>query len=88
MKIKNLQKSLKKVVKKDLGADGYVRLDTINIDLDADGKYITIKGAYGRMVDGKVIFQEDFELFYADGMSADNVAGMLYQKMSDQADGN
>lgn len=87
MKIKKLEKSLKKVVQMECGADGYVRLDAIEILLDADGNYITLKGAYGRFADGKVIFQEEFKLFYPDGMSADNVAGMLYQKMGDQADG-
>lgn len=78
MNIKKLQKRLTK----EYGVpDGYVRLDSITIDLDADGNYITIRGAYGWSRENGNVNQNDFELFFkeADGKNYEYIAGMFAQ---------
>lgn len=83
MKIKKLERKLNKLIKEEYGADGYLRVDRVEIDREfGTENLITIKGAYGREgdnADGKVDFQLDYELSYPDGKSAEFVAGMLYQ---------
>lgn len=79
MKINKLEKLLTKQVKKEYThADGYARIDRVIIDQDADGNFITIIGVIGVInADGKVLFQYEFEVSYADGKSYDYVLGMI-----------
>lgn len=83
MKIKKLERKLNKLIKEEYGADGYLRIDRVEIDREfGTENLITIKGAYGREgdnADGKVDFQLEYELVYHNGVSAEFVAGMLYQ---------
>lgn len=86
MNIKKLRKVLTREVKENW-ADGYFRLDAISVLFDeTDGRksLIKVSGAYGRYnADGNVEWQQDFTLYYADGKSADYVAGMLGQLILD-----
>ena len=83
MKIKKLERKLNKLIKEEYGADGYLRIDRVEIDREfGTENLITIKGAYGKEgdnTDGKIDFQLDYELAYHNGVSAEFVAGMLYQ---------
>lgn len=79
MKIKQLEKRLLTEVKEQFaGADGFVRLDAITIDLEFEKPYITIRGAYGAYAaDGEVVWQSEFEISYPDGKNADYIAGVF-----------
>lgn len=79
MKINKLEKLLTKQVKKEYThADGYARIDRVIIDHNADGNLITVIGAIGAInADGEVLFQYEFEVFFADGKSYNYVLGMI-----------
>lgn len=73
MKIKKLKKRLQKLIKNEY-LDGECDIDSIELLLAEEEKYIIIKGACGSPRSKK-----SFELMYPDGASAEFVAGMLYQ---------
>lgn len=82
LKIKKLEKGLKKVVMEEIDADGFVNINKIIITPNADGKSneITIVGNYGQYVaDGSPInWSEPFELTYADGRSLEFIRGLFF----------
>lgn len=88
MKIKQLEKRLLAELKEQFaGADGFVRLDTITIDLEFEKTYIVIKGAYGaHNADGNVAYQREFEIEYPDGKNADYIAGVFATMLMHEED--
>lgn len=77
MKINKLEKTLQKVMEQEFGADGYARIDYVEIDVD--GNLITIKGAFGVYKSEADGYHKSFEFTYPDGSGYQFVAGMFYQ---------
>jgi hypothetical protein len=79
LKIKKLEKSLNKIMKKETSADGYVRIDKVVIY--PDGNQVEISGGYGEyFADGdQANWQENFRLDYVNGRNLDFIKGMFYQ---------
>ena len=82
LRIKKLEKGLKKVVREEIDADGFVNISKVEIRPNADGKgsEITIVGNYGQYVgDGNPVnWCEPFELTYADGRSLEFIRGLFF----------
>lgn len=77
MKITKLDKVLQKVIEKEFGVDGYVRIDYVEIDVD--GSLITVRGAFGVYKGETDGYHKSFEFTYPDGSGYQFVAGMFYQ---------
>ena len=82
LKIKELEKGLKKVIVEEIDTDGFVNIIKVEIRPNADGKgnEITIVGNYGQYAgDGNPVnWTEPFELVYADGRSLEFIRGLFF----------
>lgn len=81
MKIAKIEKVLDKMVKEEIGPDGYVRVD--KVEICPDGNLIKISGAWGECnsqeADGN--WQYEYVLEYADGKSLEFIKGMFYREL-------
>ena len=64
-------------MEQEFSADGYARIDYVEINVD--GNLITIKGAFGVYKGDTDGLHKPFELTYPDGSGYQFVAGMFYQ---------
>lgn len=85
MKIRNYRRALEKTIKELYGDNGYyIRIDNVNISFLEEEKSIAISGAYGKEENGKVVFEEEFELLPPFEATEDYVCGMLNQFILDK----
>lgn len=81
MKIKKIEKAFNKMVKEEIGPDGYVAINKIVIFPKPDG-LIDVEGTFGELgSNGKVNWNEPFKLEYADGKSLEFLKGMFYKEL-------
>lgn len=77
--INKLEKAFNKMIKEEVGPDGYVRID--KVEIYPDGKLIKISGGFGEYnsqgnSDGD--WEEKYVLEYTDGKSLEFIKGMFY----------
>lgn len=78
MKIKKVEKAFNKMIQEEIGPDGYVTID--KVEIDPDGQFIKIKGGFGECSENRDgDWREDYELEYADGKSLEFLKGMFYR---------
>ena len=81
--IRKIEKRLQKIIDKEYADGSYVGIDGIDISCWEVKDYsIEIKLRWGRMVDGKCVFQKQATLWMGDG-NLDFIAGQFYQIILD-----
>lgn len=81
--LKEIQQSFEKIVKEEIGTDGYVGIECIYI---VPSNYWVITGEVGKIKpdgDKKYDWNEDFRLEFKDGQSWDFVKGIFYKTLRD-----
>ena len=86
--LRKVEKKLFQVAKKEYQADGlYVCLDGIEINAGGENDYsIEYKVRWGKMVDGKCVFQFEATIWAGDG-NLNFLTGQFYEQIL-RADGN
>lgn len=80
MKIRQLEKVFKNLVKREIDSDGFARIDTVVIDRQTDEIFLTV--AVGqKYLDSDGSWCESIELTYPDGEGVEFVKGMFYEKL-------
>ena len=82
LKIKKVEKSLNKVIKEEVSADGYVNIH--KVEIYPSENIVEINGTYGEyFADGdKDNWSENFRLSYSNGRPLEFIKGMFYQELS------
>lgn len=82
LKIKKVEKSLNKVIKEEISADGYVSIN--KVEIYPNENIVEINGTYGEyFADGdKDNWSENFRLSYSNGRPLEFLKGMFYQELS------
>lgn len=80
--LRQTERDLTKVAREELGRDGFVCIDSVNISIVETARLIDIRGRFGR--DGKekeYNFSEPFEISYLDGKSREFIKGMFFKEI-------
>ena len=82
LKIKQVEKSLNKVIKEEISAYGYVSID--KVEIYPNENIVEINGTYGEhFADGDCAnWNESFRLSYSNGRPLEFLKGMFYHELS------
>ena len=82
LKIEKVRKAFMQMVKEEIGADGYVNIN--KVEIYPDSKEICISGNYGIAAsDGNndCSWSENYTLTYTDGRPLEFLKGMFYKEL-------
>ena len=82
MKIKQVEKAFAKVMKEEIGADGYVSIS--KVEIYPKENIVEISGTYGEDFGNKdeSNWSEPFRLSYTNGRPIEFLKGMFYHELS------
>lgn len=82
LKIKKVEKAFTKVMKEEIGADGYVNIN--KVEIYPNENIVEISGNYGEYCGEKheANWHESFRLSYTNGRPLEFLKGMFYHELS------
>ena len=88
LKIKKVEKAFTKVMKEEIGADGYVNIN--KVEIYPNENIVEISGNYGEYCGEKheANWHESFRLSYTNGRPLEFLKGMFYHELSKNFQGD